>query len=60
MILFAVGMTVLGWRQMAPQMAGEHGDQAAGWLAGLLLMGALFASAQWVLYLYLFRKSKYP
>jgi hypothetical protein len=57
MILVTLGMMVVGWMQIAPQMAG---DRAAGWLAGLLVLGALFGSAQWMLYLYLFRKSKYP
>lgn len=60
MIVAVLGLMLLTWRLASVGVEadlGERGTTLLGWVA---VVGALFGIAQWVLYLYLFRRSRYP
>jgi di/tricarboxylate transporter len=60
MIVAVLGLMLMTWRLASMGAEAELGENAAAVLGGVALVTALFGIAQWVLYLYLFRRSRYP
>jgi hypothetical protein len=61
MIPAIIGTMVLAWGTIASLTAREFGDRDASGVLGLITaISTLIQVAPWLLYLYLFRKSRYP
>ena len=54
-----VGM-LMAWDVTAPVIAQEHGDTGRGLLGAMVALSTALQLAPWLLYLYLFRSSRYP
>lgn len=60
MIVAVLGLALLSWRLASSGAEADLGENATAILGGVAAVSALIGIAQWVLFLYLFRGSKYP
>lgn len=60
MIVGICGVMVAMWYAGAPALAEASGEASRGFVAGVMVFSTLFQAAPWLLYLYLFRESRYP
>lgn len=54
------GVMAHAWYASAPIFARAGGGESRGLLAGVMVFSTVFQVAPWLLYLYLFRESRYP
>jgi lysylphosphatidylglycerol synthetase-like protein (DUF2156 family) len=60
MIAVVVGMMAMVYPAAARSMYIQYNDTRAGYLVPIMIVLTLIMAAPWLLYLFLFRRSKYP
>jgi len=58
-VAICVAMRVV-WNVTAPLLGETEGEVGRGLLGGIVVISTVFQLSPWMLYLYLFRKSRYP